>query len=163
MFFYIEISSKNEDSLKKFLTFISEIKTTNLFITNFPKQNIKKVVTVLKSPHVNKSAQEQFEYRIYTKNLSVSSFQQNKFLSLFKRIQNSSFPGIRFKVKGLFEQKKELKNLLLSIDPDNLDLNSFKNSASFSALKLKTTQYFQMFEGYGEHSIKKDFCLFALR
>ena len=68
---YITVSSKSKETLKLFLAFLSKFKHSNLIIKYFPKRKIKKFVTILKSPHVNKSAQEQFEFKINTKKLML--------------------------------------------------------------------------------------------
>ena len=70
MFVIIDIYSKNYKSLKNFLsvfndeTIIKKLKIS--ILKNKAKKPLKKkVITVLKSPHVNKTAQEKFEYRVY--------------------------------------------------------------------------------------------------
>ena len=152
MFLYIQISSKNKSSLKKFLEFILRLKSLNLLISHFPKQQIRKFITVLKSPHVNKSAQEQFEYRIYTKKLSVNSPQALKFFSIMKKAKNASFPGIDLKIKGVFEKKKEFKNLLHCMNPDNLNTNFFQTTSQQTHWQI--TKYVGILDGYGEYSAK---------
>jgi ribosomal protein S10 len=152
MFFYIQISSKDKSSLEIFLKFILRLKALNLLISHFPKQQIKKFITVLKSPHVNKSAQEQFEYRIYTKKLSVNSPQALKFFSIIKKAKNASFPGIDLKIKGVFEKKKEFKNLLHCMNPDNLNIDFFQIASQQTNWKI--TKYIQILDGYGEYSAK---------
>jgi ribosomal protein S10 len=152
MFFYIRISSKDKESLKRFLEFISGLKSLNLLISHFPKHQIKKFITVLKSPHVNKSAQEQFEYRIFTKKLLVNSPQALKFFSIIKKVKNVSFPGIDLKIEGVFEKKKEFKNLLHCMNPDNLDIDFFQTASQRSHPKI--TKYVQVLDSYGEYSVK---------
>lgn len=155
MFFYIEISSKNKAALQKFLSFILKLNKTNLTIVPFSQQTVKKFVTILKSPHINKSAQEQFEFRVYTKKLLISSTQFFKFFYLIKKLQNVSFPGINVKIKGLFEKKKNFRQLLNVTDPDNLDLNFLnKLNCSLKSIGWKTKKYVQMFDNYGEQFLK---------
>jgi ribosomal protein S10 len=152
MFFYIQISSKDKGSLKRFLEFILRLKSLNLLISHFPKHQRKKFITVLKSPHVNKSAQEQFEYRIFTKKLLVNSPQALKFFSTIKKAKNASFPGIDLKIKGVFEKKKEFKNLLNCMNPDNLDIDFFQIDSQQTPRNI--TEYIQVLDGYGEYSVK---------
>jgi len=128
------------------------LKALNLLISHSPKQQIRKFITVLKSPHVNKSAQEQFEYRIYTKKLSVNSPQALKFFSIIKKVKNVSFPGVDLKVKGVFEKKKEFKNLLHCMNPDNLNIDFFQTALKQNHLKI--TKYIQILDCYGEYSAK---------
>ena len=60
-------------------TFLDEyISSNNLNVivskSSFKKVVKKKVITVLKSPHVNKRAQEQFEFRFYRAQISLFSY-----------------------------------------------------------------------------------------
>jgi ribosomal protein S10 len=68
MFVTISLQSKSLQSIKKFLTFLE--KSCNdfnlvVFMKVQNKVTIRKGVTVLKSPHVNKTAQEQFEFFVF--------------------------------------------------------------------------------------------------
>ena len=96
MVFFIKISSKNKETLQLFLMFLSKLENNNLLIKYFPKQKIKKFITILKSPHINKSAQEQFEFRVYTKKLQISSPQHLKFLCFLKRVSGHTANFINF-------------------------------------------------------------------
>ena len=59
----------------------SQIKSSKKKKKSRKKKKKKKTkFTVLKSPHVNKTAQEQFEYRIYKKQLKCFAFQSVLFL-----------------------------------------------------------------------------------
>ena len=76
MFFTINLYSKNLNSINKFLNFfgnktIKKKLKINFFTSRYQKPVKKKILTILKSPHVNKKAQEQFEYRIYKKKTSL--------------------------------------------------------------------------------------------
>jgi ribosomal protein S10 len=158
MFFYISVSSKTKESLEAFITFVSKIKNPNLIVKYFPKQKIKKFVTVLKSPHINKSAQEQFEYRIFTIKFLISSPQHLKNFYILKKIQKSSFPGINLKIKGLFEKKKQFKFLTNNLNPDYVNVEFFDHAPSLINIKnsyQKIQKYFQIFDIYGELSLKK--------
>jgi ribosomal protein S10 len=155
MFFYIELSAKNKNSLKKFLNFLAKVKHPNLIVSSFSKKKIRQFVTVLKSPHVNKTAQEQFEFRIYTRKLRVKSLQSLKFLLILKRIKKLSFPGVNLKIKSVFEKRKEIKNVLTSVNPEKLNVNFFNARNSFKndrAKKIK--KYLQALDCYGEYSLK---------
>ena len=154
--FYITISSKSKETLKLFLTFLSNY--NNLIIKYFPKQKIKKFVTVLKSPHVNKSAQEQFEFRVYTKKLFVSSEQSFKFLYFLKKVQNNIFPLLSIKVESfLYEKDKQFKYKLKRLNPDKINIKFFndvqKQTRMFKSLKL--SKYIDLLDCYGEFNVKK--------
>ena len=156
--FYIKVSSKHSENLKEFLLFIYKFKNNNLVIKYFPKQKIKKFVTVLKSPHVYKSAQEQFEFRIHTKNLSVSLEQHFKFLYFLKKIQNNIFPFINLKTKSVFDNKTiELDLRSNRSNPNRMNIKFFNNiikkNSKFKDIKVK--KYLNLFDCYGELNIKK--------
>jgi len=65
MFFYLKASSKNQKVLKSFIMFLSKFHDLPVAIKHIPSRKKRKFITVLNSPHVNKSAQEQFEFRYY--------------------------------------------------------------------------------------------------
>ena len=114
MFINIKISSKNYKSLKSFITFFITFCETNnlnfkLFLKYFKQQQKKFKFTILKSPHVNKIAQEQFEYRLFSKQIKIDSFQLLKFLILLKKIQIALFSDIKIQIKFFYNNKKKKK------------------------------------------------------
>ena len=63
---YLIIKSIDKESLLIFKKFvINQISRTNINYKSFQLPTKKKRVTLLKSPHVNKSAREQFEIKYY--------------------------------------------------------------------------------------------------
>lgn len=156
MFFFIKISSKNKETLQLFLMFLSKLENNNFLIKYFPKQKIKKFITVLKSPHINKSAQEQFEFRVYTKKLQISSPQHLKFLSFLKSSQINLFPFINLKLEGIFSVKSQLNSISTRLDPIKLKTNFFNQNKLKNNFKSKNLiQYFNLLDCYGEYYIKK--------
>ena len=161
MFFFIQISSKSKETLKLFLTFLSKFENNNfsLVIKYFPKQKIKKFITILKSPHVNKSAQEQFEFRVYTKKLFISSTQHLKFLYFLKKLQNNTFPFVRLEIKGCFNAKRQFNSILNQVEPNKLNTGFFitnmlnKNIQKKNSLNL-LIKYFNLLDCNGEYHIK---------
>ena len=77
MFVTISLQSKSLQSIKKILIFL-EKSCNDLNLVTFMKiQNkvtIRKGITVLKSPHVNKTAQEQFEFFVYRVQIKIFSY-----------------------------------------------------------------------------------------
>ena len=68
------LKSINKLSLNSYITFLkNQFKILNLkyALFNLPKK--KKRVTLLKSPHVNKTAREQFEIRFYKTIIKINS------------------------------------------------------------------------------------------
>jgi hypothetical protein len=167
MFFYLKISCKDKRVLKKFLHFFTKVESLPLFFKSFPKREKRKFVTVLKSPHVNKTAQEQFEYRFYSKHFLIRSFKPLTFFLLLKKLKDLSFPGLNIEVQGLFEKNKIYKHALQIINPDNLELSKLKpgdqdkiskpNSKNSRLNFLLSKQYIQLFDLYGEICLRKNF------
>jgi ribosomal protein S10 len=149
MFVNIYLSSKNQNSLKTFLRFFSKLCLdkkiqVNIFSVHFQKQKQKQKITVLKSPHVNKQAQEHFEFCMYKKQISVYSFQSFKFLIILKKIQLKLFPDVRVKIKFLVNNNTFTK----------IKRKKFNPKIFFSPVYIKknlTTQsYLKLFDIYGE-------------
>jgi small subunit ribosomal protein S10 len=62
----INLKSLNKESLTLYINFIKKtLKKINLNYKVFNQPNKKKKITLLKSPHVNKTAREQFELKSY--------------------------------------------------------------------------------------------------
>ena len=120
----LKISSKNEKSLKNFLHFFfNNLKTKFNIIKKLTRtHNNKKVITLLKSPHVNKIAQEQFEMRIFTKQLLTKSFNLEKNLIFLKRILNRLFQDISFNLEFTTNTDTGYKTKLIIFCPDNFKL-----------------------------------------
>ena len=74
MFLYLKLLSKDKQTLKKFTDFLVKLEILILNLKCFSKQKKRKFITVLKSPHVNKTAQEQYEFRFYSKEFVINSF-----------------------------------------------------------------------------------------
>jgi ribosomal protein S10 len=151
MFFCITISTKEKTRLKTFLDFFSRINiSTFKFFKQKPKKNVKKFITVLKSPHVNKTAQEQFEFKIFTSQILL--FSTNPFLCfiIFKRLIKKRFPGVKIKLAYIFDKKKYNKTLFSFLNPDNVKLKK-------KIKKKDIKSYFCMFDSYGEIFLKNTF------
>jgi ribosomal protein S10 len=151
MFLYFKVSSKDNKILKKFLKFLLKLNMLPVVIKHVPKQQKRKFVTILKSPHINKTAQEQFEFRHYSKEFIVNSIKPLTFFLIIKKLKNLSFSGLKLEVKGLFNFETKTKSFLKQLDPDNIILNQRRTSAKQSSQK----RYIQLFDCYGEVWLKK--------
>lgn len=103
MYIKINVKSKNNNSLKSFLKVFkvlakNETLKLNKILTVFHKKKFKKVFTILKSPHVYKTAQEQFEYILFAKTFKVDTFQVLKTIIVLKKIQQRSFADTQIKI-----------------------------------------------------------------
>ena len=150
MFVIIDIYSKNTKSLNYFLEFfcdekiLQKLKIQVLKIKS-QKPIKKKVLTVLKSPHVNKVAQEQFEYRIYKKRLKCFVPQISLFLIFFKKVRFNLFSDIKFNINIISNSKIENKKLKNNVNTDNYCL-VYK--------ELNLIKYLKLFSISGEYILK---------
>ena len=98
--------------------YIMKKKINGLLSYSQQKQK-RKVFTTLKSPHVNKTAQEQIEYRLFSIRINIFSFQILKFLVLIKKIQMKLGSDIEIQMKFVLNNKIIKKTKLISLNPDN--------------------------------------------
>ena len=171
MFFYLKVSCKDKRILEKFIRVFTKIKSLPIFIKPFSKREKRKFITILKSPHVNKTAQEQFEYRFFSKHFLVFSPKSQIFFLLLKRLKNLSFSGLKLEVKGVFEKNMTNKYFLKLVSPDNIILQkSYAIQKNFKKDKLSpkiskltkseldlSKKYIQLFDFYGEIYLKNTF------
>ena len=81
--YQIKIKSLHKESIKLYVKFLEKVLDkirVNYSIVNLPKK--KNRITLLKSPHVNKSAREQFEIRYYSTLFQINSNIDSKILEL---------------------------------------------------------------------------------
>ena len=102
MFVNIQIESKNQNSLKQFLRLLFKLSDNNKLnlksvLKCFNKKSQQKIFTILQSPHVNKTSQEQFSYELRSNQLSIDSFQFFKLLIIIKKSEKIA----RFDVKQI--------------------------------------------------------------
>jgi ribosomal protein S10 len=152
MYFSLKIFSKDSYSMAKFLDFLLNI--TNPFVTfcNFPQRKKKNFVTVLKSPHINKTAQEQFEYKIFYKTIRLWSPQYKFLVIILKKAIKTSFPGIQVQFNSLMSYNIEKKVLLRSLNPKTINFFffqklSFKNKLLQKKQIIKQINLFDSFGG----------------
>ena len=70
----IKLKSLSKESLGVYNLFIKKIlNTLNISFKLINLPNKKKILTLLKSPHVNKSAREQFQIKSYTTSIIITS------------------------------------------------------------------------------------------
>lgn len=145
MFVIIDIYSKNYKSLCNFLEFFFTETINNKLMLSLLKIKSqrpikKKLFTVLKSPHVNKIAQEQFEYRIYKKRIKCFVPRISIFLMSLKKTRFSLFSDLGFKIKLISNAKIK---------------NSFNvNNYSLGNKQLNLVDYLKIFEISGEFILK---------
>lgn len=151
MFFIINVYSKNLKPLNKFLNFFNNKITLNkfkikLFKTLRENPKKKKIFTLLTSPHVNKTAQEQFEYKTYKKKIVCFTTQPFLFLLIFKNLRFKYLSDVYISIKFRPDIVKSKKKLKINSDFDSLKMNYSNSKILINNLKL--------FELYGEFLIK---------
>ena len=143
MIIIINAHSKVPAVLDKFNSFLL-MQNLNLFISknvlSFPTK--KKIYTVLKSPHVNKTAQEKFKSEIYSKKYKIYSDKPQLLLKFLKIVESSLFEELFLKIQLVSSPKTS--KLLFMLNPDKFLVEDNE---------LKT--YIEIFNGYGEVSLKQ--------
>lgn len=140
------ISSKNKKSLTKFSHFFFHNYKNNsqIFTKLFRKKKIKENISVLKSPHVNKTAQEKFKHTHFFITITFATFEIKKELFILKKINNQIFPDLKIIVKGVYKKRKELLLPINSYICFNKLTVTKKNSSLLLKkimLNLKTLDY----------------------
>lgn len=158
MLIILSISSKNLNSLTKFLKFIYLFKTNKNFklqivTTQSQRKNKKYFFSVLRSPHVNKKSQEQFEYYFYNKQIKIYVFKIVKFLKFWKLIKTKLFFDIKIKIKFILNTKSFKRTSLIKINSDKFTKNLPQNK---NILNLKKTDqiFFKLLDVQGETLLK---------
>lgn len=135
--FNITLKSKNQNSLEKFYQFFNRntFRKLKLIKKYFLKKSTKKVITILKSPHVNKIAQEQFELRVYSMQYRIRTAQTLKLLVFLKIMKTHLFPDVSVKLQKISGELKQraLNKFLFNID--NYKQKRFKITKSNSITK----------------------------
>jgi ribosomal protein S10 len=120
--FYISLHSKNGRSLKKFLKFFKNtfryLKTLQKILY---KKKKRKIMAILKSPHVNKRAQEQFEINTLPVSMRIRLNRPFGFFTILKNIKTYLFPDINVKLRPVFSKEKQL-----SIEKYFFNINNFR-------------------------------------
>jgi ribosomal protein S10 len=139
----VTVSSKNKQSLFNFLIFVQTILNDSLIHKIRKKNNKKKVITVLKSPHVNKSAQEQFEFRIFSVQFSLFFYGFSTDIVVLKNIKAKLFPDVKLKLKFFLTNKNIWKTKIKLFEFNNWSINTLGLEYStqlLSSRKLKKSQ-----------------------
>ena len=148
MFLVLKIYSKNKNSYKKILNFLKiltkKLKMFPIYVYKLDKKNKKKKFTVLKSPHVNKTAQEQFEIRKYESRLEIYSYSNIFLLFALKRITKMLYKDVNIKFKIFYDNLKFSKFL-----KSNYNTNSIYFTTTDRKFK-NIKGYLKLLDCYGE-------------
>ena len=125
--YQINFKSKNKKSLYN-LTKFFYWKSKNLYLLNknFTSDIKKQTTTILKSPHVNKVAQEKFQKNTYSQNINLYVPYTFKLLRFVKTINSNRFLDVKIKIKLLINNT--LKNIKYKIvfNPISSNINKLE-------------------------------------
>lgn len=141
-YFKLKIISKNKESLNHFyehLFFRTDLNRNFTFLQKFFKfSNTKKRLTILKAPHVYKTAQEQFEIKSFQRQFIIRTTNSKKFLKYIKSIKTKKFSDINLIINTILK-----KNSFKSNNALNLTYFFFKyfkiNSNCYASIVKPTT------------------------
>ena len=156
---HIEITSSNINSIKRFNTILfnrlSKIKNIKFFILQIiNKKKKRKKFTVLKSPHVNKTAREQFEIISYTKTIKIYCYQYVLLLFIIKQLKVNLVSEVKLKVNLDYNSNKIKKYLKCNLNLNNVSLKLIKQKNLFNN-SIITKNYLKFFDSFGEILLKK--------
>jgi hypothetical protein len=159
--------SKNEKSLNNAFFFFKNL-NFDLLQKIFFKKRKKQFFTLLKSPHVNKKAQEHFEYRTFFRQLTIYSPKNLKLLLSLRKINQNLFSDVKIKIKFSINKNKQ-KNIQINVfNFNNFKLNIIKNITNKNNISLlkynklknenfnqnsKIKSFLQILDVYGELNI----------
>jgi hypothetical protein len=128
--FNVTITSRNKSSIYHFFLFFNwtTLFSFNSVIKYSPKSVGKKRLTVLTSPHVNKSAQEQFESRLFKTQFRIQTTKTFRYLTFLKKLNSNLFPDINIKLKYIANNNGTQKFRLKIFNPN---FCKFKKCYSF--------------------------------
>jgi ribosomal protein S10 len=164
----IKLYSKDKNSLKRFILLLQKInrKWKNLTFVSKSIKKRRKKITILKSPHVNKKAQTQYQTITYGTSIKYSTLEIKKNDILLKKIKNHLFPGVKMKIeRTVLSNQTQIKNQFLpkkvyyynnkesqiGKQKQKNNLLDFKNHTETKRVLLqKTLQYIKMLDHYGK-------------
>lgn len=88
-------------STRKILDIAHFLGITNISKIELPEK--KKKITVLRSPHIDKKSQEQFEIRVYKTNIIFKIKQVNTCLLFIEIFKNSNMFGVEIEIVTKFQ------------------------------------------------------------
>ena len=110
-FISLKLTSKSFVTLHRFMHLaLRNLPNTGIGIKNSEQKNRIRKITLLKSPHVDKTAQEHFEIREFLVNITLCCTKSIEFIIALKLIARELFPNIKLKTKFLTNDR-ELKEI----------------------------------------------------
>ena len=151
--YQVTVTSKNLKALKLFFLLCCQNKNFNLETTFYKKKTRKKKLTVLRSPHVYKKAQSQFEYKLFSSKIKISSQNSSQSLVFLKKLKSKLFPEIKLHTEIIFNKKNYFQLQTKVLNPKKFSINNFNNytiNSKKNTLNKKTLNYIKIFDCFGE-------------
>jgi ribosomal protein S10 len=144
--YQLTIVSKNKKSVENCFLFFSKSIRYDVIKKYFRKKKKKNVLTILKSPHVNKNAQEQFESKLFANQVSIYTSKSYLFLVFLKKIKIYLFPDVKIKIKFILNKNLTERTQTNIFNPSNFRLDAFEviKSEEYTQKnrrKTKTSRY----------------------
>jgi len=130
----INVSSKSKKAINYFCLFFNNylFYSSNNIKKKIQKKLTKIKIVLLKSPHVNKNSQEQFEISFFKKHFTVGIKKSLRYLFFLKKLSNNMYSDVNLKIKQILTIKKQLKVL-----NSNFLQIEVKNNAVVKIINLK--------------------------
>jgi ribosomal protein S10 len=143
----ISVSSNNLKSIKFFFLFCFYCKNSNLFLIKkyFKRKQKNKILTILKSPHINKKAQKQFEQRVFFRKFTLHSQKLPQYLLFLKKVKAYLFSDIKVEIKFIIQSNVDNQ----FCNPNNFNVNILKR-ISYQKTATKTKNLIKILDIYGE-------------
>jgi ribosomal protein S10 len=139
--YQINIESKSKKHLEDFLIFfLKSFKNYNLINKVLPNKKKRKILTILKSPHVNKKAQEQFQVNIYSKKINLYSTQNKIALLFLKKISSTVFSNVKIQIKFPINSHLIKKTQTKILNPTNFKLNFFNKKSYLNEITRENSK-----------------------
>ena len=143
----VTVLSNNEKSLDNFLKlFRCNSKKNQMGLIKIGRfLGTKKIVTVLKSPHVNKTAQEQFEKKGFVIKILLITNNCNKTIIELKKISHILFSDVQSKIKYLSSSFLNESLEISVLKSNNFKLNYYdKTNTNVSVLSKQKIRKFYL-------------------
>ena len=112
----IKLYAKDKKTISRFLKFFNQSQNQ---IKHFPialnfkrKKKRKNIVAILKSPHINKKAQTQFQQINHTAIGKYFTWENKKSTIHLKKLKNNLFPTLKIRIKRTSNSKNKSKKTL---------------------------------------------------
>jgi ribosomal protein S10 len=152
---HIKFFSRNQSKINSFIFFfLKNALSLSLTKKHLKKKKKKKVLSILKSPHVDKKAQEQFELKTFIKQLTLVSLKNIKFLIALKKLKTKFFPEMKIKIKFSTNNKALEKNVKKTLNPRNSKVSTLATQPLYKKINQKKikiiSQSIKIFDVFGE-------------